>query len=336
MSAQATKSARPSSTRATGHPDLRVARILVTGHTGMVGSAILRRLDAIGAANVIRQSSDELDLRRQHDVEAFLADQHPEVVIVAAGRVGGIYANATYPAQFAYDNLMIAANVIHGAFHNGVQRLLFLGSTCIYPCAADQPIPEEALLSGPLERTNEAYALAKIAGLKLCQYYRRQYGVTFHSAMPTNLYGPGDNYHPDNSHVLPALIHRFHEAKKKGHREVGIWGSGKPRREFLYVDDLADAIIHLLQLDDPPDWVNVGTGQDISIQELAELVAKIAGYDGRITNDLSKPDGTMLKRTDTTLINQIGWQPRIDFWTGIRMAYESFVTELESGSLRIK
>ena len=315
---------------------LASGRIFVPGRTGMVGSAIARRLRAGGAVKLITSDSRELDLRRQVDVEHFFAAEKPEVVILAAARVGGIVANSNYPAEFAYDNLVIASNVIHAAYRSGVARLLFLGSTCIYPREAPQPIPESALLSGPLEQTNEPYALAKIAGLKLCQYYRQQYGKVFHSAMPTNLYGPGDNYHPEHSHVLPALIRRFHEAKLAGQEEVTIWGSGRPRREFLHVDDLAEAIWHLLQLEDPPDWVNVGTGADVSIQELAQLVADEVGYGGRIANDLSRPDGTMQKRTDTSLLERLGWRPKIQLRQGIAMAYASFLDEQRAGTLRMK
>jgi GDP-L-fucose synthase len=306
-------------------------KIFVAGHRGMVGSAVVRHLNASGFENLVFRTSAELDLREQNSVDAFFEAEQPDCVLFCAAKVGGIHANNSYPAEFMYDNLMMAANSIHGAYRHGVKRFLFLGSTCIYPRMAPQPIPENSLLTSPLEVTNEAYALAKIAGLKLCQYYRRQYGVLFHSAMPTNLYGPGDNYHPEHSHVLPAMIRRFHEAKDEDRPEVIIWGSGTPRREFLHVDDLAKAILHLLQLENPPDWVNVGTGNDIPIQELAELIASIVGYNGMIKNDLTKPDGTPVKRTDTTIINQSGWYPEIDLETGIRQTYQCFLSETAVG-----
>jgi len=228
----------------------------------------------------------------------------------------------------------MAVNAIHAAYKTGCQRFLFLGSTCIYPGEAPQPMPESCLLTGPLAKTNEAYAIAKIAGLKMCQFYRQQYGVLFHSAMPTNLYGPGDNYHPENSHVMPSLIQRFHDAKQQSADEVVIWGSGKPRREFLHVEDLAEAVVHLLQVENPPDLVNVGTGQDIGIQELAELVAEIVGYQGKITNDRTKPDGTLLKRTDISLIRESGWSPKIDLREGITKTYASYLEALQAKSLR--
>ncbi len=294
----------------------------------MVGSAVVRRLQS--TTEIVTRSRSELDLCDQAAVEQFFADERPDVVIFCAAKVGGIHANNTYPADFIYQNLTMATNAIHSAYQNKVGRFLFLGSTCIYPREAPQPMPESCLLSSPLESTNEAYALAKIAGLKLCEYYRQQYGAMFHSAMPTNLYGPGDNYHPENSHVLPALIRRFHEAKQQSLPEVTMWGTGTPRREFLHVDDLADAIVHLLELDDPPNWVNVGTGKDISIRELAELVAQIVGYEGVITNDTTKPDGTPVKRTDTTLINNTGWQPKTGLREGIEATYESFKSSVGS------
>ncbi len=300
-------------------------RIFVAGHRGMVGGAVVRRLKGLGAQSVLTADRSTLDLCRQADVERYFAAERPEIVIFAAAKVGGIHANHTYPAQFIYDNLAMASNTIHAAYQAGVPRLLFLGSTCIYPRMAPQPIPESALLTSPLETTNEAYALAKIAGLKMCQFYRQQYGVLFHSAMPTNLYGPGDNYHPQDSHVLPALLRRFHEAKVQQLPVVTVWGSGRPRREFLHVDDLAAAILHLVQLDNPPDWVNVGTGVDIAIADLAHLVAEVVGYTGQIEFDTSKPDGTPVKRTDISLIQQTGWSPQIDFRTGLQQTYEDFL-----------
>lgn len=313
--------------------NLQDQRIYVAGHRGMVGSALLRKLSDV-TANVIVRSSSELDLRRQSAVEEFFKSARPDAVIFAAAKVGGIYANETYPAEFIYDNLIMAANAIHAAYQAGVERFLFLGSTCIYPRQAPQPMPEDCLLTGPLEATNEAYALAKICGLKMCQHYRSQYGVTYHSAMPTNLYGPGDNYHPDNSHVMPALIRRFHEATESGAERVVIWGTGTPRREFLHVDDLADAMLHLLSLDDPPELVNVGTGSDISIRELAELVAETVGFQGEIVNDLTKKDGTPVKRTNIDVIRSTGWGPSIGLREGLQRTYQDYLSEMECGSLR--
>lgn len=301
-------------------------RIYVAGHRGMVGGAVVRRLQNMGVSQILTTDRATVDLRRQTDVETFFAAHRPEIVVFAAAKVGGIHANNTYPAQFIYDNLAMASNTIHAAYQSGVERFLFLGSTCIYPRMAPQPIQENSLLTSPLEETNEAYALAKIAGLKMCQFYRRQYGVLFHSAMPTNLYGPGDNYHPQDSHVLPALLRRFHEAKIQQLPIVSVWGSGKPRREFLHVDDLAAAIVHLLQIDNPPDWVNVGTGVDISIADLAHVVAEVVGYRGQIAFDTNKPDGTPVKRTDIGLIQQTGWSPQIDFRSGLQNTYEDFLS----------
>ncbi len=300
-------------------------KVYVAGHSGMVGSAVLRNLASNGCTNVITRSSADLDLTHGEAVDQFFADQRPDVVINAAARVGGIHANSTYPAEFIHNNLAIALNVVHAGYRFGVKRMLFLGSSCIYPREAPQPMKEEYLLSGPLELTNEAYAIAKIAGLKLCQYYRKQYGVLFHSAMPTNLYGPGDNYHPDNSHVIPGLIRRFHDAREAGAPSVPMWGTGTPRREFLYVDDVASAFWHLLQLDDPPDIVNVGCGEDLTISELAKKVAATVGYEGALTYDSSKPDGTMLKRLDVSRITATGWRPRISLDEGLRLAYEDFL-----------
>lgn len=300
-------------------------RVYIAGHNGMVGSAVCRRFaQCWPEAQLILRSRQELNLCEQHSVREFFAKERPDTVVFCAAKVGGIHANSSYPAEFGYQNLLMAANAIHAAYENGVERFLFLGSTCIYPRDAEQPLKETALLTSPLEQTNEAYALAKIAGLKLCQYYREQYGVLFHSAMPTNLYGPGDNYHPENSHVLPALLRKFHEAKIKDAPTVTIWGTGKPRREFLHVDDLAEAIQHLLTLNDPPHWINVGTGEDIAIADLAELVADVVGYSGRILNDVSKPDGTPIKRTDMAPLHSLGWKARIGLREGIEMTYESF------------
>jgi len=310
------------------------AKIFVAGHRGMVGSAICRCLRAQGYSNILTRSRSELDLMDAVAVAAYLAEMRPDAVMVAAARVGGIHANHTYPAEFIHQNLAIAHNLIHASYQHGVGRLLFLGSSCIYPRDAPQPMPESCLLTGPLEPTNEAYAIAKIAGLKLCEFYRRQYGVVFHSAMPTNLYGPGDNYHPDNSHVLPALIRRFHEAREAGLPAVELWGTGTPLREFLHADDCAAAMVHLLELDNPPDLVNVGSGQEISIRHLAELVARIVGYTGTLVQDPTQPDGTPRKLLDNTLITSLGWSPRYDLETGIRHAYEDFLRFRQAGALR--
>lgn len=312
----------------------RSSRVYVAGHRGMVGSAMVRRLEREGFAHILTQTRSVLDLTDSAAVDRYLAQARPDVLIIAAAKVGGIHANNSYPAEFLYENLALELNLIHGAYRHGVGRVLFLGSTCIYPRMAPQPIPEDSLLTSPLEPTNEAYALAKIAGLKMCQYYRRQYGVTFHSAMPTNLYGPGDNYHPDNSHVLPALIRRFHEAKERGDPSVVMWGTGTPRREFLHVDDLADALFHLLELENPPDWVNAGTGEDIPIKDLAYLVKEIVGFKGTIEHDLSKPDGTPRKLTDTTLLRSTGWAPSIELKEGLAKTYEDFLRLSASGDLR--
>ena len=300
----------------------------------MVGSALVRRLRGEPGVTLLLRTRSELDLMDQAAVEAFFDAERPDAAVIAAAKVGGIHANSTYPAQFLHDNLAIALNTIHGARRAGVGRLLFLGSSCIYPKHAAQPMTEDCLLTGPLEPTNEAYAIAKIAGLKLCQFYRREHGVLFHSAMPTNLYGPGDNYHPENSHVLPALIRRFHEAGKGGAAEVRAWGTGSPRREFLHVDDLADACAFLLRLGDPPDWINVGTGSDVTIRELTEVVARVTGFKGRITWDASRPDGTPRKLLDVSRMTALGWRARIGLEDGIASAYRSFLSEREAGTLR--
>jgi len=305
-------------------------RYYVAGHRGMVGSAIVRALSKRGCEDIVVAGSDELDLRDQTTTSDFVAEKKPDVVVVAAARVGGIHANKTYPAEFLYDNLVIASNLIQAANDAGVNRLLFLGSSCIYPKCSEQPIKEEALLSGALETTNEAYAIAKIAGLKLCEFYRKQFGRMYHSAMPCNLYGVGDNYHRENSHVIPGMIRRFHEAKESGLNQVEIWGTGEPRREFLYADDLAEACIHLLGIDDPPSLVNIGAGSDITIQELSVLVSKVVGYTGKIINDVSKPDGTLQKLMDSSLIYSLGWTPSVHLKEGLGLAYRDF---LQSGSL---
>jgi GDP-L-fucose synthase len=313
------------------HPD---QKIFVAGHRGMVGSAVVRQLTASGYRNLITVSRSDLDLTHQDSVSHFFQTQRPDVVVFAAAKVGGIHANSTYPAEFIYQNLMMASNAVHAAWKFGTQRFLFLGSTCIYPRLAPQPISENSLLTSPLEPTNEAYAIAKIAGLKLCEFYRRQYGVLFHSAMPTNLYGPGDNYHPENSHVLPALLRRFHEAKVTGQSAVTIWGTGTPLREFLHVDDLADGVLHLLQLDNPPDLVNIGSGQEISIRGVAELIADVIGFQGSIQTDVSRPDGTPRKLSDISLIKNTGWSPKISLRDGLQSAYQDFQSQVALESLR--
>jgi len=300
----------------------------------MVGGAIVRRFQRESGVTLLLRSRKELDLTSQAAVEAFYAAEKPDVAIIAAAKVGGIHANNTYPAEFLFENLAIAANTIHGAYKAGVKRLLFLGSSCIYPKLAPQPMPEDCLLTSSLEPTNEAYAIAKITGLKLCQYYRKQYGVLFHSGMPTNLYGPGDNYHPQNSHVLPALIRRFHEAKESGLPEVVAWGTGKPMREFLHVDDLADASAFLLKLENPPDWINIGTGTDVTIKELTETVASVTGFKGRIIWDASKPDGTPRKLMDVSRLTGLGWKAKIGLRDGVEKAYASFRAEKAAGKLR--
>ncbi len=299
-------------------------KVYVAGHAGMVGSAILRKLQAEGFENFALRRSSELDLRNQAAVDAFFQQEKPEYVFLAAAKVGGILANDTYRAEFLYDNLMIEANVIHAAWQHGVRKLLFLGSSCIYPKLAPQPLREEYLLTGPLEPTNEPYAIAKIAGIKLCDAYRAQYGCSFISAMPTNLYGPNDNYHPENSHVLPALLRKFHEARRDGLPFVTLWGTGTPRREFLHVDDLADACYFLMQHYDEPGLVNVGVGTDISILELAQLVQRIVGYTGEIRHDRSKPDGTPRKLMDVEKLTALGWQATIGLEEGIRAVYQEY------------
>lgn len=300
----------------------------------MVGSAIIRKLNNEGFSNLIVRNRDQLDLVNQSEVGSFFASVKPDVVVFAAAKVGGIHANNSYPADFIYQNLMLAANSIHAAHENGTERFLFLGSTCIYPKQAPQPMPESCLLTGPLEATNEAYAVAKIAGLKMCEHYRVQFGKTFHSAMPTNLYGPGDNYHLENSHVLPALIRRFHEAKVNQLEDVTIWGTGSPRREFLHVDDLADAVLCLLNVENPPDLVNIGTGSDIAVLDLARLVADVVGFTGAILTDPTKPDGTPVKRTSIDLLRTLGWEPSIDLEIGVRRTYQNFLEETQNHMLR--
>ena len=309
-------------------------KIYVAGHRGMVGSAIVRALKQAGYQNLALRTHRELDLTDQQATESFFNEEKPDVAVMAAAKVGGIHANDTYPAEFIEINLAIALNTIRAARKAGVKRFLFLGSTCIYPRMAPQPIPESALLTGELEKTNEAYAVAKIAGLKLCEYYRKQYGLCYHSAMPTNLYGPGDNYHPENSHVLPALLRRFHEAKLANAEEVVLWGTGAPLREFLHVDDLAQAVLCLLNLDNPPDLVNLGSAEEVSIRQLAEIVAQTVGYTGKIVQDPTKPDGTPRKLCDTALLRSLGWRPKYDLRSGIAQAYEAFLAEQAADALR--
>lgn len=301
-------------------------KTFVAGHNGLVGSAICRRLESDGITP-ITAGRTELDLTKQAAVEAWFADNKVDAVYLAAARVGGIHANDTHPAEFLRDNLAIQTNVIHAAWKHGVKKLLFLGSSCIYPKLAPQPMPEDSLLTGPLEPTNEWYAIAKIAGIKMCQAYRKQYGLDAISVMPTNLYGPGDNFDLETSHVLPALLRKFHEAKSSGAESVEIWGSGTPRREFLHVDDLADACVFLMQNYSSPDIINVGWGKDLSIRELAELISAVVGFEGRLEFDSSKPDGTPRKLLDTTRLQALGWQPSIALRAGIEATYRWYVAQ---------
>ena len=315
-------------------------KIYVAGHRGMVGSAIVRNLQAKGYTNIVTRTHAEIDLTDQAAVKAFFEQEKPDQVYLAAAKVGGIHANNTFPAEFIYDNLMVQNNVIHQAFLNGVKKLLFLGSSCIYPKLAPQPMSEDALLTGKLEPTNEPYALAKIAGIKMCESYNRQYGqshgVDYRSVMPTNLYGPGDNYHPENSHVIPALIRRFHEAKVSNAPEVVIWGTGTPKREFLYVDDMAAASVFVMQLDKNTydsqtspmqSHINVGFGSDITIKELAHAVAKATGYQGSISFDATKPDGAPRKWMDSGRLNHLGWAPKVNLEDGLKLAYSEFQSQ---------
>ncbi len=301
------------------------AKIYVAGHRGMVGSAIVRGLQAQGYHNIVLRTHKELDLTRQEAVETFFADEKPDYVFLAAAKVGGIIANSEALADFMYENMIMEMNVIHSAWQNQCKKLLFLGSSCIYPRMAPQPMSESCLLTSALEETNEAYALAKISGLKYCEYLNRQYSTDFISAMPTNLYGPNDNYHPTHSHVLPALIRRFHEAKEAGKTEVTCWGTGTPLREFLYVDDLADACIFLMNHYSGNETVNVGTGKELTIRELTELTAQVIGYEGEIKWDTSKPDGTPRKLLDVMKLEKLGWKYRTELSDGIRLAYEDFL-----------
>ena len=314
--------------------DTTQTRIYVAGHNGLVGSAIVRTLRAQGHTNIVTRTHAELELTDQAEVRAFFRNEHIDQVYLAAAKVGGIHANNTYPAEFIYHNLMVQANVVHEAWRNGIGKLLFLGSSCIYPRLAEQPIREEYLMNGMLEPTNEPYAIAKIAGIKLCESYNRQYGTDYRSVMPTNLYGPGDNFHPENSHVIPALIRRFHEAKANGADEVVIWGSGKPMREFLYVDDMAAASVHVMQLDRGVyhahtdtmlSHINVGTGEDTAISDLAKLIGKTVGYAGRIVFDSSKPDGTPRKLLEVSKLKTLGWKASMPLAKGLQLAYQSFL-----------
>jgi len=314
------------------------SKIYIAGHRGLAGSAIVRRLQAKGYNNLVTRAHAELELRNQAAVQDFFADEKPDYVILAAAKVGGIYANNTYPAEFIQDNLVIQSNVIHSAYQNKVERLLFLGSSCIYPKNAPQPMTEDCLLTGPLEPTNRPYALAKIAGIEMCHAYNRQYGTRYMAAMPTNLYGPNDNYDLNNSHVLPALIRKMHEAKQRGDKEVVVWGTGTPRREFLYSEDMADACIFLLEQkearlaslfnEDKPPLVNIGCGEDLTIRELAELAAAVVGFKGNLTFDPSKPDGTMRKVMDVSRINKLGWQRTMQLKDGIALSYQDMLNKL--------
>jgi GDP-L-fucose synthase len=321
----------------------KTPKIYVAGHRGMVGSAIFRKLQAVGFNNIVVRTHAELDLTNQMAVNAFFEKEKPDQVYLAAAKVGGIHANNTYPAEFIYQNLMMEANVINAAWKFGVQKLLFLGSSCIYPKLTEQPMREDALLTATLEPTNEPYAIAKIAGIKLCESYNRQYGVDYRSVMPTNLYGPGDNYHPENSHVIPALIRRFHESKLLNKSDVIIWGTGTPRREFLYVDDMATASVHVMNLDKVvydkhtlpmQSHINVGFGGDVTIADLAYAVGEAVGYSGEIKFDTSKPDGTLCKLMDSARLNSLGWQPKIDLKNGLKKAYADFLAHADT--LRIK
>lgn len=303
----------------------RDSKIYVAGHRGLVGSAIVRNLEERGYTNIICRTHKELDLTRQADVEKFFEEEKPEYVFLAAAKVGGIHANNTRPAEFIYENLMIESNIIHSAYKYGVKKLLFLGSSCIYPKFATQPIKEEYLLTGELEPTNEAYAIAKITGIELCKFYRRQYGCDFISAMPTNLYGINDNFDLETSHVLPALIRKFHEAKLNNQEEVVMWGTGKPLREFMYVDDLADALVHLMLNYSDEIHVNMGTGKDLSIGELAQIVKEVVGYEGKIVNDLSKPDGTPRKLLDVSILEATGWKYKTELREGIEKVYKWYL-----------
>jgi GDP-L-fucose synthase len=324
--------------------NLKDLKIYVAGHRGLVGSAIMRHLQKQGINNVVARPHSELDLTNQSQVKEFFKNEKLNCVILAAAKVGGIHANNTYPAEFIYKNLMIEANVIHAAYENNVDRLLFLGSSCIYPKAVEQPMKEETLLTGTLEPTNEPYAIAKIAGIKLCESYNRQYDTDYRSVMPTNLYGEGDNFHPENSHVIPALIRRIHEAKINGESEVVVWGSGNPQREFLHVDDMASACIHVLELDKKTyrentkpmlSHINVGTGKDCTIRELAEIIRKVAGFEGELIFDATKPDGTARKLMDVNRLESLGWHSKITLQQGLESTYNWFVKNFDRLDFRV-
>ena len=319
-------------------------KIYVAGHKGMVGSAIVRQLETKGFTNIITRSHKKLDLCEQSAVREFMQAEKPDYVILAAAKVGGIHANNTYPAEFIYQNLMMEANVINETYLSGCNNLLFLGSSCIYPKMADQPMTEQALLTGILEPTNEPYAIAKIAGIKLCESYNRQYGTNYRSVMPTNLYGENDNFHPENSHVIPAMMRRFHEAKLNGDKQVVVWGTGKPMREFLHVDDMAAASIYVMQLDDDAyqantqpmlSHINVGTGIDCTIRELAETMQKVVSFEGKLIFDITKPDGTMRKLMDVSRLKKLGWQATIDLERGLRETYNWFLLNQSAEALRL-
>lgn len=308
------------------------SKIYLAGHRGLVGSAIKRTLESKGYSNLIFRTHGELDLTNQQAVNEFFEREKPEYVFLAAAKVGGILANNTYPAEFIYENLMIEANIIHASYRNGVKKLLFLGSSCIYPKLAPQPLKEEYLLTGPLEETNEAYAIAKIAGIRLCKHYNQQYGTNFISVMPTNLYGPNDNFDLETSHVMPALIRKFHEAKVKNEPEVVIWGTGKPLREFMHVDDMADACVYLMEkynTGDIGEFVNIGVGKDITIGELSEVIKEIVGFEGTIRKDLSKPDGTPQKLLDVAKLSSLGWKAKISLRDGIEQTYEWYQSQIK-------
>jgi len=314
------------------------AKIFIAGHRGLVGSALMRRLQAGGYGNLITRRHAELDLTDQQAVRQFYAVEKPDYVFVAAAKVGGIHANNAYPADFIYQNLMIECNLIHGAYQQGVKKLLFLGSTCIYPKLAPQPMKEEHLLTGALEPTNEPYAVAKIAGIKMCSAYNRQYGTNFMSVMPTNLYGANDNYHPQDSHVLPALIRRMHEAKTRGDKQVTAWGTGNARREFLSSDDMADACVFLMERFDAKDlgeFINIGVGYDLTIREVVKLVSKVVGFNGELLFDASKPDGAPRKLVDSTRLAALGWKPRVALEEGLHAAYQDFLRQLEADTVRL-
>lgn len=316
----------------------------MAGHRGMVGSAIIRQLQSLGYSNIICRTHAGLDLCNQGAVREFMQSEQPDYVVLAAAKVGGIHANNTYPAEFIYQNLMMEANVINEAYQSGCRNLLFLGSSCIYPKAAEQPMTEKALLTGILESTNEPYAIAKIAGIKLCESYNRQYGTDYRSVMPTNLYGENDNFHPENSHVIPAMMRRFHEAKQKGENEVVVWGTGKPMREFLHVDDMAAASIHVMQLEEQLykantepmlSHINVGTGVDCTIRELAETLKKVVGFKGKLTFDTTKPDGTARKLMDVSRLEQLGWKANISLEQGLAATYQWFIANQTDSGLRL-